>query len=215
MRYASVPPSASEAKSYATWSRDLGRWLADERPLRLLRSPRLAALSRPAESERDFRIRLRELARERRDGESERLRAEYAGKRARLADKLQRTQQAEERERGQAQAQMVQTAVSFGSVLLNAFLGRKRISAATLGRATTGARGVGRVMKERGDVDRAAETVAAVQSQITALEEELQTQLAAMSEEGAAAEEALEAVEVRAKKAGIDVRLVALAWVPG
>ena len=75
--------------------------------------------------------------------------------------------------------QGVQAAISIGATILGAVLGRKTVSVGNIGRATTAARGAGRVLKEREDVARAQETVAAVQQALTALEAELQAELAA------------------------------------
>ncbi len=83
------------------------------------------------------------------------LRQKYAARLAQLQNQLQRAQAARERESSQATAQKLQTAISFGATLLGAFMGRKAVSATTLGRATTAARGVGRTMKEAEDVKRA------------------------------------------------------------
>ena len=93
------------------------------------------------------------------------MRQKYAAKIAALDEKLRRAQQAVDRESEQASAQKIQTAVSFGATVLGALLGRKAISATTLGRATTAARGVGRTMKESQDIARAKESVEAVEAQ--------------------------------------------------
>ena len=77
------------------------------------------------------------------------------------------------RESEQASQQKIQTALSFGATIMGALLGRKAVSAGTLGRATTAARGVGRTMKETSDVKRASETVEAVRAQVRELEEQL------------------------------------------
>ena len=59
-----------------------------------------------------------------------------------------------------------QTAVSLGATVLGALLGRKTVSASTVGRATTTARGGLRSMKEREDVQRAEENVQALKEQL-------------------------------------------------
>ena len=64
-------------------------------------------------------------------------------KQAALAERLRRAEAAVEREQQQASQPKLQTALSVGATLLGALLGRKAISAGTLGRATTAARGVG------------------------------------------------------------------------
>jgi hypothetical protein len=210
--WAPLPPTAARPKSYEGWSRDLAAWLYGQRRLELLRDPVSGSLSRPGESERDFRVRIREGARAERDGRVEALRKKYAPKRIALEERLRRAQQAETREREQVSQQGVQAAISLGATILGAVLGRKTVSVGNIGRATTAARGAGRVLKEREDVARAQETVAAVQQALTALEAELQTELAAL--EARSESERLEAVAVRPKKTDVRVRLCALAWAP-
>jgi hypothetical protein len=210
--WAPLPPATAKPKSYEGWSRDLAAWLYGQRRLALLRDPVSGTVSRPGESERDFRVRLREGARSERDERVEALRKKYAPKRAALEERLRRAQQAQTREQGQVTQQGVQVAISIGATILNAVLGRKTISAGSIGRATTAARGAGRVLKEREDVARADETVAAVQQALAALEAELQAELATLEAKGEP--ERLETVAIRPKKTDVRVRLCALAWMP-
>ncbi|HEX9709900.1 MAG TPA: ATP-binding protein, partial [Candidatus Thermoplasmatota archaeon] len=65
--WATLPAAAAKAKSYEAWSRDLAAWLYGQRRLELLRDPASGALSRPGESERDFRVRVRGASRAERD----------------------------------------------------------------------------------------------------------------------------------------------------
>jgi hypothetical protein len=207
-----LPPAAARAKSYEAWSRDLAAWVYGQRRLELLRDPVSSALSRPGESERDFRVRLREAARAQRDEHVEALRKKYAPKRATLEERLRRAQQTEAREREQVSQQGVQAAISLGATILGAVLGRKTVSVGNIGRATTAARGAGRVLKEREDVARAQESVGAVQQTLAKLETELQEELAQLEARGEP--ERLETVALRPKKADVRVRLCALAWMP-
>jgi hypothetical protein len=210
--WAPLPSAAAKPKSYEGWNRDLAAWLYGQQRLDLLRDPASSVLSRPGESERDFRVRIREGARAERDERVEALRKKYAPKRAALEERLRRAQQAEGREREQVSQQGVQAAISIGATILGAVLGRKTISVTNIGRATTAARGAGRVLKEREDVARAQETVAAVQQALTALEAELQGELGTLEARGEP--DRLEPVAVRPKKTDVRVRLCALAWTP-
>jgi hypothetical protein len=210
--WAPLPPAAARAKSYEAWSRDLAAWVYGQRRLDLLRDPGSGALSQPGESERDFRVRLREAARAERDERVEALRKKYAPKRATLEERLRRAQQAEAREREQVSHQGVQAAISLGATILGAVLGRKTVSVGNVGRATTAARGAGRVLKEREDVARAQETVGAVQQALAKLDTELQGELARLEARGEP--ERLETVALRPKKTDVRVRLCALAWMP-
>jgi hypothetical protein len=213
-QFVEVPGVATKVKSYASWQKDLANWVYRNQRLELFESPTLNVVSNPGESERDFRVRLQQIAREERDEAVEKLRRKYAPKFAQLEERKRRAEQAVAREAEQAQGQKVQTAISFGATLLSSFLGRKRTSLTTLGRATTAARGVSRSMKESQDVGRAQDNVAAVTQTIADLEAEFQAETAALEQSFDPQTEALEKVSLKPTKANIAVKLVTLAWAP-
>lgn len=212
--YADVPADAAKVKSYASWKKDLANWIYRNQRLELLESPTLEVASNPGESERDFRVRLQQISREHRDDAVEKLRRKYAPKFAQLEERKRRAEQAVARETEQAQGQKMQTAISFGATLLSSFLGRKRTSLSTLGKATTAARGVGRTMRESQDVGRAEENVAAVAQKLADLEAEFQAETAALERTLDPQTETLETVSLKPTKANIDVKLLTLAWAP-
>jgi Helicase HerA, central domain len=213
-KFAALPAPAGKAKSYDSWKKEFAGWLYRNQKLDLCSSPRLKVISNPQELERDFRVRLQQSAREQRDSAVERLREKYAPKIKTLDEKLRRAEQAVEREVEQAKGQKMQTAISFGSTLLSSFLGRKSISLTTLGRATTAVRGVGRSMKEAQDVGRAQETVAAVNQQLSDLNEQFETETAVIEKSFDPQSELLETVSVKPTKANITVMLTGLGWAP-
>ena len=210
--FAPLPPAALKPKSYDTWQKAFVSWVYGARKLTLLRSSALSLVSNPGEAEGDFRARLQQAARERRDQAVAELREQYARRLTPLQDRLRRAQEARDREQNQASTQKMQTAISFGATLLGALMGRKKVTVSTLGRATTAARGVGRTMKEAEDVKRAGETIEAVQRQIAELEAELAAQAATIETTMTAGP--LEKLEIAPKKTGIGVQVVALAWAP-
>ena len=122
-------------------------------------------VSAPDESERDFRIRLQSEAREARDAALAKVREKYASKLTQLQDRIRRAEQAVQVQSEQATGAKMGAAVSIGATIFGALLGRKAVSASTLGRATTAARGMGRVGKESQDVTRATENVTALKAQ--------------------------------------------------
>ena len=209
-----LPPKAVTAKSADGWRKDFTSWVYGSQTLELLRATHTGAVSKPGESERDFRIRIQQASREARDTLIEQLRQKYAPKTAAAQERLRRAEQVVARESEQAKSQTLQTAISFGTTLLGALVGRKAVSASTLGRATTAARGVGRTLKESQDIGRAKETVEAVQQQLQQLDEELRAESAAIEARFDAASEPLETLTCTPKKTNIVVRLVALVWAP-
>lgn len=213
-QFAELPGNASKSKSYDSWEKDLAIWIYRNQKLELMESPSLEIASNPGESERDFRVRLQQRAREQRDEAAEKLRQKYAPKMAALAEKKRRSEQTVEREAEQAKGQKLQTAISFGATLLSSFMGRKAISLTTLGRATTAARGVSRSMKEGEDVDRAQETVEAVNQQIADLDAQFKSETDSLERSNDAQTEQLETISLKPKKSNISVKLLTLAWAP-
>ena len=212
--FAEVPAKAAKERSYATWRKDLANWIYRNHRLELLESPSLQIASNPGESERDFRVRLQQLAREKRDEAVEKLRRKYAPKFEQLEERKRRAEHAVQRETEEAKGQKFQTAISVGATLLSSFLGRKRVSMSTLGRATTAARGASRSMKEADDVGRAEENVAAMTQKIAELDAEFKAETATIERSLDPQTEELGAVSLKPKKVNIDVKLVALAWAP-
>lgn len=213
-QFGELPAPAAKAKSYERWKKDFASWIYRNRKIDLWQSPDLKLSSNPGESERDFRLRLVQAMRERRDEAVEKLRKKYAPKFTTLEERRRKASQVIEREAEQAKSQKMQTAISFGATLLSSVLGRKSLSFSTLGRATTAARGVSRSMKESQDVGRAEENLAAVDQQLAELNDEFKAETATLEQSFDPQNVALETVSLKPTKSNINVRLVALVWAP-
>ena len=212
--YGALSSRAMSAKNFAGWRRMLSDTLYRTRSVELLWSPRLKLASQPGENEREFRIRLGDTGREDRDYQVERLRKKHAAKFTALEDRIRRAEAAVERERGQAKQEQVQTAISFGATMLEAFLGRKRLGRSTLGRATTTARGVGRSAKQAQDIGRAEAQVQSLRQQLADLQAEFDAEAAKLGGRLDPEMEELEKLVLRPRKIDIDVKLLTLAWGP-
>ena len=211
--FAPLPAAAAKPKSYARWEKDFARWAAQSQAIELFRSPRAKLLSAADESERDFRIRLGIDARESRDAALAKVRDKHASKLTTIQDRIRRAEQVVQVQSEQASGAKMSAAVSIGATIFGALLGRKAVSASTLGRATTAARGMGKVGHEAQDVTRASENVSALTHQLTDLQVALETDLQAVSAEWDLSTEVLERVLVKPRRGGVSVQLVALAWV--
>lgn len=211
-RFAPLPAAGTQPKSYAAWQKAFASWLAQNERVELLRDAESGLVSKPDETERDFRIRVQDQRRAGRDEAVDRLRQKYAPKQAALAERLRRAEDAVAREQQQATAQKLQTAVSMGATLLGALLGRRAVTTSTLGRATTAARGVGRSMKEASDVNRATESVEAVRAQIKELDDQVRAETDALAQ--TSADPQFERVALTPKRGQIGVAFVALGWIP-
>jgi hypothetical protein len=213
-QFAQLPAAASKAKNYVAWQKDFVTWLYGSQQVELFYSPGANVVSRPGENERDFRIRLTQSTREKRDQRVEQLRKKYAPKVLALQERIRKAQAAVDREKSQAEQQKMQTAISFGATLLGALGGRKINSRGNLGKATTAIRGASRTMKEGQDIARAEDTVKAYQQQLADLNAEVEAQAAEMASMVDPQTEVFETLTIKPRKTNINVQLCALVWAP-
>jgi hypothetical protein len=212
-RFAELPRPALKPRNYDAWQRAFGRWLGQTQRIELLRHGPTKLTSKIRESERDFHARVQDALREARDAEVDAVQKKFAAKRQRLAERLRKAEGAVDREQRQASQQKTQTMLSMGAAAIGALFGRKALSTGTLGRATTAARGVGRSMKEAGDVKRAAENVAALRQQLEAFDESVRDETHAIGARYQGTPE-LESITIAPKRGQVAVQFVALGWDP-
>lgn len=213
-QFGPLTSAAGKPKQYAAWRKELIDSIYRGRSLDLLQCASMKILSKPGENERDFRIRLRMASREGRDEAIAKLKAKYAPKFTSLRDQLRRAEDARDREAAQARQSTFDTAISIGSSILGAIVGRKKLDSRTLGKATTAARGANRTMKQRGNVDRAEDSIAAIEQQIADLDAQFRADAADLEDRLDPMSEPLETVAIKPKKTNIGVGLLALAWAP-
>ena len=212
--FADCPDAASNAKSYARWSREYKRWLRQNENITLYRSKRFRLTSTPEETEGDFRARLQDAASEKRDLEIAKIRKRYATKVTTLENRLMRAEQAIAVQKQQSTKRKLDTAISFGTAILGAVLGRKKLSSSTATKMGTAIKTAGSARKEAADVERAKQTADKVRADMAALNEALEKEVAALDTAYDAQAEELDEIVVRAKSTDIHVALSGLIWLP-
>ena len=211
--FESLPAAAHEPKNYAAWQKSFSQWVSRTERIELLRHRDTKLTSKAGEEERDFKARVQDARRASRDDAVEEVRRKYAAKRDALTERVRKAEAAVQREQQQASDSKTQTMLSFGAAAIGAMLGRKVLNTGTLGRATTAARGVGRSMKEAGDVKRASETVEALRRQAQEMDELVTSET---QEIAARFDSPLEfdRVPLAPKRGQVSVLFVALGWDP-
>lgn len=212
--YAECPACLADKRQYVRWEREFKKWLRQNSSIILLRSTKYKLTSEPAETEGEFRVRLQQLASEKRDQAVARIRKRFAGKATTLENRLMRARQAIEREEQQSSKKKLDTMVSVGTAILGAVLGRKKISSSTAGRFGTAIRSASGARKEAGDVDRARQTAKKVSADIEALNIDLTGELDKLEAAFDAQAEELKEIPVRPKATDIHIPLIALLWLP-
>ena len=212
--YAECPAAADNPKAYAGWNKDYKRWLRQNENVTLYRSKRFRLTSDAGETEGDFRARLQDVASEKRDLAIAKVRKRYAGKVNTLENRLMRAEQAIAVQTEQSTKKKLDTAISFGTAILGAVLGRKRFSSASASKMGTAIRTAGGATKEAADVERAKQTAEKVKSDIAALSKELEKEVAALDTSFDAQSEELDEIVVRAKSTDIHIAITGLVWLP-
>ncbi len=213
-RYADIPAALLRAQNYRSWQKELATHLYSSAELSIFHCPAIGQSVAPGASEGDFRAKLGLALREKRDAEIEKLRKKYAPKLATLQDQLRRAEERVERERSDLSQQKMQAAISVGTSILGALFGRKAISVSNAQRVGSAARSAGRLGKESNDIDRAEENREVIQQRLTEMQNELEAEVSRLRTELDPATVSIDQTAVKPRKTDIDIRTVALLWIP-
>ncbi|MBN2089339.1 ATP-binding protein, partial [candidate division KSB1 bacterium] len=209
--YADVPDAAQKVKNFQNWAKDFEEHLFRSEKVTLYKSPSLKVVSKAQETERDFRARISQSARENRDEWVDKLRTKYEKRIASLQEKIRKAEDKLALEQAQSRQKKIESAISIGTSILGAFMGRKIARGSSLSRA---GRNIHSTIKESGDVSRAEDTLAVLQQQLAEIEEEFQREVDAQSAKFDAFSENLEKLTINLKRTSIFTKLVNFIWVP-
>ena len=212
--YGNYPAVAANAKSYDNWKKLFNQFIRTNIFLKLFSSTKLKVVSMMDEEERDFRARLQHLAHEKRDEAMEVLKKKYSSKIDVLEDRQQRAKQAVEKQSTMAGQRKMEAAVSTGTALLSAFLGKKSVSVTSVSRVGTAMKSTNKALKSGQGIAQAQEKLESVQNQLADLQLELEKEIDKISAEYDLYDEKLDEIEIRPTSGNITVQLVSLAWVP-
>ena len=210
--YADLPGAATAARSYDKWRKDVATWLYDTESLTLWADRDSGLTSTPGETEAAFAARVADARREARDAKVDALRKKYAPKVLAQQERIRKAEQQLGKQQQEVTSSTGSAVLTMATGVFGALFGRKTFSAANAGRLGTAARGAGRVMKEKQDVTRAEETLAAEQQKLAELQATVEADAAAVAAEAQAAAP-IESIAVRPKKSDITVSAATLVWV--
>jgi hypothetical protein len=212
--FADLPGAAMRAANYVAWGKSLTSHLYEQARAEVFFCDAIKLASAPGEDEAQFRVRLAQSLREKRDEAVEALRRKVAPKLATLQDRVARAEDKVQREQAQLSQQKMNTAVSVGAGILGALFGRKAVSVGTIGRASSAARSASRIGRESQDVARADESLEVVRQRLADLQAESEAEIAALAASFEGEAVALREVSVTPRKSDIAVGQLALVWVP-
>ncbi|NPA59601.1 MAG: DUF87 domain-containing protein [Epsilonproteobacteria bacterium] len=159
--------------------------------------------SKPNEDKADFLVRVQDVANEKKEEELEKLKARYEKRLDSLEDRLQKAQQRVEKEKSDSTSSMLEAGIS----ILGALFGRT--TPTKLGRAVSKS---SKILKERGDLSRAEQKVADIQSDIEDLEYELEDKIDKLNEKYDIDNLEISEYFIKPKKTNIEIKDSAIVW---
>ncbi|MDO5295660.1 MAG: DUF87 domain-containing protein [bacterium] len=214
-----VPSVLCNAKYYKGWNRELATWVYRNENLELLACPELKLVAQADESEREFKTRLKQTAREERDRRADALRSKFAPKIERLQDRLTRARYDKENHDMRASASKTSEFLSIGSTLLGFFGGSSKRSlvskVASAASATSSAyRQYNRAQSYSHRAQQADEQYRDLEEELKQLQAQYDEAVEELSRTLDKAEESLETMEISPKKADVSVVFCGLGWIP-
>ncbi|MCA9075040.1 MAG: ATP-binding protein [Planctomycetaceae bacterium] len=212
--FVELPSDLTKSAMYTKWKTALKDELYRNERVTLFHCPKLEKHSKCGQSEGDFRVELRQDAREMRDLEVEKIRAKYASKIEKQDESIMRAEHRVATEEEQASAAKQSAWVTTGTSILGALFGRKLASATSVSRAGSAMRAHSRASKQAADIKLAQEKLEAELEEKEELESELEQAIDQIKAEFDAETIEIEPYEIKPRKSDIDIENVALLWMP-
>jgi hypothetical protein len=206
-KFGKLPEIVSGDKGLRGAKKLLSDTLYQNRKLKLYRcrSPKLE--SKIHESLADFKVRIQDILNEKKEKEIDRLKERYTKKESLLRDRLQRAMERVEKEESDVSSKTTDTMISAGMAVLGALFGHR--STAKIG--STLSKG-SRILKEKGDVDRAQQRVEEVHKKIDDLADELEEKVDELADKYSIEECEVENFSIKPRRSDIAVEEIALVW---
>jgi hypothetical protein len=207
--FAPTPEGANSARELKDIAKDLSDWVYYNSSLTIKVHPDLDVFQRPDERERDFKIRLQQAAREKRDAEVDALKVKSDREIERIQDKLKREERDLAADQATYDARKREEAIGIGESVLGFFMGRR--STTSLSKAATKRR---MTTQAKLNIDESTDTIADLQKEVADLEAQFKDATDDITRKWADLLDHLETDEIKPRRTDVDVHLAALAWLP-
>jgi hypothetical protein len=207
--FAPVPEEANSAAEFKRLARDFADWLYHNSQLTLLSHPGLGVLQRPDEREQEFKARLRQAARERRDEAADELRDRYAAKMEKLEDRLRRQKRELDQDRSDYGARRRESVIATGEMLFT-LLSRRRLYRTASWSASR------RRLAQRAkmEIEVSREEIEDLETDLDELQAELKREMIRITPRWVDILRELTRHTLHPRRADVEVNMVGLAWVP-
>jgi hypothetical protein len=207
--FPAVPEGVNSAGELKTIEKELSDWLFYNTRLTLNTHPELGLFQSPGETERAFKIRLQQAAREKRDEEVDKLEKTYEARISRLDTKLRKNKRDLASDEAEYEARKREEMIGIGESVLGFFMGRRRtrvLSAAASKRRMTS--------QSKQDMEESRAEITEMEHDIAALETELKDMADEITQKWTDLLDNLQTEELSPRRTDVSVQMVTLAWLP-
>ncbi|MEZ5384706.1 MAG: DUF87 domain-containing protein [Prosthecobacter sp.] len=205
--FADLPGPALKSSTYTSISKDFEDWVYSNHSLEVYYSPLLDAYSNPGEKQDEFKARITQTTREKRDAAIEELRQKTEKALKSLEAKAAKAELKVETQKSQATSAKLSTVVQIGSSLLGAFMGRKSslLKTSTISSAS-------RVMRESSEAKAAEAELDRVKADMADVEKQLADDTQKIRDQYDPAVLTLETVKLTPVKKNIQMTATGILW---
>jgi hypothetical protein len=207
--YTPLPEGVASARKLTSAAKDLADWLYNTQTVAITVQPDLGIAQDPDEDVRAFRIRVQQVARERRDAEVDKLQKQYEKQLDAVADRLNRAQQAKSEAAAKAQAKETEKWTNIGESVVGFFVGRRSSRA-----VSSAASKWNQASQAAMNVQEADQAIAKLQGDQQKLQEELSTQVNAITARWDGVLDTLITEQLKPRRTDVDVKGCMLGWAP-
>ncbi|EDM23685.1 ATP-binding protein [Caminibacter mediatlanticus] len=192
-----------EDKNFKKAKRELKEFVYNNFKLELYKCPKLRIQSNINENYNDFKIKVEDILKEKLEEEIEKLKERYKNKIDRINTQILKAQQQIQKEK----ADQTSSIIDIGISLISALFGRKSVS--KVGRTVSKST---RVLKERGDVQRATERLELLKQKLQDIELELEDKIDKLYERFNLDNYPIIESFIKPKKSSIDIKEISVLW---
>jgi hypothetical protein len=210
--FSELPGAAQKSATYTSIKKDYADWVYANHFMEVSHSPLLDAYSNPGEKVDEFKARITQTARELRDQAIEELRAKAAKSLKSLEDKAAKAQLKVDTQQQQATSAKLSAAVSIGTSLLGAFLGRKSGLGGLV--KSSNITSASRVMREGQEAAAAAAELQSLHDDMAGLNKALEDEVQKLRDQHDPNSLVLENFKLTPVKTRIQADAIGILWLP-
>jgi hypothetical protein len=207
--FVDLPSGMGDSRRYTALKKEFNDYLYYNSSISLWHNPHLELYSEIGETPEAFQRRCRVAAKEGLDAEAEEIKDKYERVLDRLEDKLRREERELEEDKVEHSARKQEELLSGVESVFGLFAGRKssrRLSSASRKRRMT--------RQAKADIEESEEAIEELEAEIDEVEAEAKEEIEELKEKWLRLIDEVEEVEVRPRRADVQIKIFALGWLP-